>query len=134
MSQETLILNNFIFGFLLTLSIGISDAIELYFNPYIHQIHNMPDCYSRTMHFKDYRWWHAGYTGIQASWFLIFLALFPIRLPITNSVITGFINITIPIIMYVTRIDRESPSMGHLTLYVFNTTSIVFCLIKKSLF
>ena len=125
------LLNNFLFAFFVTLSIGLSDAIELFLNPYVHQIHNLTDCYSRTMKFEDYRWWQAAYTGVQASWCLLLpLTVFPVRLFVVDALIIGFVNVLVPVAMYVTGIDNEMPYMGHMLLYLLNFVAVVICVFK----
>lgn len=59
----------FLFILLQLLSIGISDAIELYFNPQVHQYHNAPDI--MRMDFQNYGYRHAFLSGIRVSWFLL---------------------------------------------------------------
>lgn len=131
MSMFDGVLNNFLFASFVTLSIGLSDAVELFLNPYVHQIHNLPDCYSRTMKFEDYRWWHAAYTDVQASWFLLLpLTVFPVRLFVVDALKIGFVNVLIPLAMYVTGIDKEMPYMGHMLLYLLNFVAVVVCVFK----
>jgi hypothetical protein len=84
------------------------------------------------MKFEDYRWWHAAYTGIQASWFLLLpLALLPVRFVVMDALKIGVVNLLVPIVMFVTGIDKELPFMGHLLLYLLNFVSIVFCVFFK---
>ena len=126
------ILENFTFSFFVMLSIGISNGIELFTNPTVHRIHNMPDVYSRRMDFKDYRWWHAAYTGIKASWFLLLpLSFLPLSLsdPISWKMIC-LINILIPLGLYVMRLDVHNPFLGHQLLYCWNIVTILQNLIQ----
>ena len=62
---KSMIFEQLLAGVSLTLSIAISDGIELFTNPTIHRIHNCPDIMG--MFWKDYKFYHAAISGFKCS-------------------------------------------------------------------
>jgi len=100
------------------LSIGLSDAIELYLNPMVHKIHNAPDIIGKN--WVDYTIGDAFFSGIIASWPVIIpmiicyvFTIYPIML-----LSLSFINLSIPIICYLTNWQTEDLFLAHKILYI----------------
>ena len=115
----------------LLLSIGISDAIELWFNPEVHKIHNCPDILN--MKFENYDYHHAFLSGIMCSWFLFLTALiianviewYTERKLNTNILfILSFINIMMP--FFVNPSTCTDIFMCHKMLYLINFIGIIY--------
>jgi len=107
-------------------SIGISDMIEYYISPRVHQIHNCPDIMD--MNWSDYGGWHAFLSGVKCAWFLIM----PTCLFRHNwMVITGLniANICIPIMSYLSGKDKEDPYYAHKMLYMVNPILIAMSIL-----
>lgn len=116
-------LNGFIQGCILTLSVGISDGIELFFNPKVHKHHNCPDI--MRMDWKDYNFFYATLSGIKCSFFLFIPALTLIPITENQLKILSVTNIMIPVLM---RLKREKNIYaGHNWLYSINPIFIGFC-------
>lgn len=112
-------------GFIWWTSIGISDAIELYTNPYIHQIHNCPDIIRKP--WSQYGYLDAAKSGMMCSWFFI-----PFFLILKNSLsftlLLSLLNIMIPIIVEIPFIKKQyghDPFLGHKLLYFTNFIAIL---------
>lgn len=99
------------------MSIGLSDMIELYLNPTVHREHNCPDI--MRIPWKDYNGFHAMWSGIKCSWFLILpLCLFKHNLNVIFA--TNIINISIPVFCFITGWDKLDPYYAHKMLYLAN--------------
>lgn len=108
-----------IIEFLLYLgSLGLSDAIELYFNPLVHQIHNAPDLARKP--WADYTYFDAFMSAITCSWillipFVLFMVLGVQFYWIYPVVIA---NLLTPVVTYVTDWQTLDPFMSHKILYL----------------
>ena len=116
---------NLFYAIYLIVSIGISDAIELKFNPSVHFYHNCPDIIKTT--WANYQYKEAFLSGIICSYPFGIIILIPIQLPMIPILLLGICNILVPIIFY----HRKSPFYtvdifhGHNMLYVINFISFL---------
>jgi len=102
---------------LYAISIGLSDTIELFFNPTVHEFHNAPDISGKS--WEQYGCWDAFYTGIKCCIVLV--------LPLVIYCILGivplyfwipcFINPIIPIVCYLTNLQEYDLFLCHKLLY-----------------
>ena len=98
-------------------SIGLSDAIEYYLSPDVHEEHNCPDIMQ--MSWNQYNGWYAFLSGVKCSWFLILpLCVFKHNQTIIN--ILNVINLCIPFGCYFSGKDKADPYFGHKLLYAVN--------------
>src|SRR5437016_2912687 len=107
------------------LSIGISDAVEFYFNKRVHYEHNCPDI--MRMSFRDYNYWHAFLSGIYVSWFLVlaeYLIFYAIGAQFEFAFIISLINIILPVCTNPPFTD--DPYLCHTLLYVINIWVFMF--------
>ena len=121
----------FLSCFLQLISIGLSDAIEFYFNKDVHRYHNCPDI--MRMDFDNYSYTHAFISGILCSWFLVlFQCLFFLILNVSNTIpihIVSIINMIIPILINPYTVDDIF--MCHKLLYLLNISSFFYiCIVK----
>ena len=98
------------------LSIGLSDMIEFWISPAVHQYHNCPDIMK--MKWNNYKSIHAFLSGIKCSYFLIALCIFN-HTPLF-TLIWFCINIAIPLICYLTGLDKRNMFYSHMMLYITN--------------
>ena len=116
---------------ILTISIGLSDAIEYIISPYVHKIHNCPDIME--MPWANYNAYHAFMSGVKCSWFLM-LPLIPVlgynysRFAI--SCISIF-NILLPVPIYLFGLDLKQPFLCHHLLYLVNPIVIIAIVIQS---
>ena len=103
-------------GFGLMCSVAISDGIELFTNPIVHQEHNCPDIMN--MSWDNYGFKHAAFSGVICSWWLIPVSLL---LPYHPKVyfMLYIYNIITPLIMrYFQGPTPNNPYLGHTMLYI----------------
>lgn len=99
------------------MSIGLSNMIELYLNPTVHKQHNCPRIMK--IPWKDYNGFHAMWTGIKCSWFLILpLCVFSHSSNIIFAL--DIINVLIPVFCFITGLDKSNPYNGHNIMYIIN--------------
>lgn len=123
--------NNILPPISVIMTIGLSDALEFYISPKVHQYHNCPDI--MRMDWKNYNGYHAFLSGVKCAWFLILpLCLFRHSLEIISAL--NIINILIPLCCYFTGIDKTDIYYSHKLLYLYNplflSMSIVFILLQ----
>ena len=105
------------------ISIGLSDMIEFFLSPRIHEIHNCPDIMQ--LSWSEYNAFYAFMSGIKCSWFLILPTCF-----FKHSFIIiyklNIINLLIPVCCYITRLDKKYILLSHNLLYIVNFVFIIF--------
>jgi hypothetical protein len=104
----------------LTLSIGLSDAIEYYLLPDVHRYHNCPDI--MRMAWKNYNGFYAFLSGVKCAWWLILpLSLFPHN----YSVIYWLCCINVLLPVFYKLINEGNMFACHNTLYIVNTAGLI---------
>ena len=107
-------------------SIGLSDMIEYYLSPNVHEQHNCPDI--MRMRWTDYNGWHAFLSGVKCSYFLILpLGLFGHIIPIITGL--NIANLLIPVVCYLSGMDKKDPYFGHKMLYLVNPILLAMSII-----
>ena len=118
----------------LTLSIGISDGIELYTEPRVHKYHNAPDIMNIT--FDKYTVLHAAMSGMKLSWFLFVPACLLIPFPTMVVNTLSVMNIMVPLVVYF--IKSNDYYLGHKILYGMNSFILggtaIYVIINKVIF
>jgi hypothetical protein len=111
---------------LYVVSIGLSDAIELYFNPLIHKCHNAPDIIHKS--FENYTYFDAFLSGVICTWIVVPVVIVFLLLGCRPPYIfvICLINILIPIIYWITGWQENDMFAGHKALYV---SSIVYFIV-----
>jgi len=119
----TILFERSLLGLYLTLSIGLSDGIEYYFNPNVHRVHNCPDI--MRMRWKDYKVYHAFMSGVKCSWFLFIPAC--LILPCSKRIIhmLFWTNISLPFICYMTDMQKKDSFLCHKLLYIVNAFGVI---------
>jgi hypothetical protein len=107
------------FGVGVTISIGISDAIEFFFNKEVHRKHNCPDIMN--MQWKDYNAWYAFLSGVKCAWFLVIPAFLILPMDMKLVALQCGVNIILPYIYYFTNWQQNDAYGCHKSLYIFNT-------------
>lgn len=107
------------------MSIGLSDAIELYFNPLVHSIHNAPDIMRKR--FKDYNYFDAFMSGIYCSVPIVveYLICYTFNIHPFFIEYVSLINILTPIICYLTELQVQDLFISHKILYIVGFTYFV---------
>jgi hypothetical protein len=103
-------------------SIGLSDMVEYFLNPTIHRVHNCPDIMN--MFWKDYNAFYAFLSGVKCSWFLM-IPLIIFNMNAHVIMLLNIINVTVPIICYLTKYDRIDIFLSHKILYFINPILII---------
>lgn len=101
------------------LSIGFSDAIELYLHPYVHKIHNAPDIIKKD--WKDYTYADAFLSGFICSFpiLLELLIFYFLGIEPKYLLILSILCVLIPIYAYISNKQTDDPFFSHKMLYLF---------------
>lgn len=107
-------------------SIGLSDAIEYHISPRVHKEHNCPDI--MRMQWKDYNSFHAFWSGVKCSYFLI-LPLSVFKHNMYTILTLCITNLTIPVTSYLLGKDINDPYYSHKMLYLVNPVLLFISII-----
>lgn len=119
----------------LVLSIGLADAIEFKLNPAVHKFHNCPDIMQ--MEWSDYTAYHAFLSAIKCVWFMCrMLPIIPLTIviPLDLEIIrwTSLANLLIPVLTWITRLDKSNMFLAHFLLYLVNPAGLMTSLMLGS--
>lgn len=117
-------------------SIGMSDGIELFFNPTVHKLHNCPDIIGKS--FNDYSFFDAFVSGVYCSWFLVLIEfiIFVLLNYFCSSKLNykllfyiSLINIILPI--FINPTTFEDIFLCHKILYLLNICVFLLIIFVK---